>query len=64
MINTHNLLSPVFLNFTIDVMTILMNIYVQRILTTESPLKMMKNAFYFTTKALSFLKIFKLCLDF
>ena len=48
MINTHNLLSPVFLNFTIDVMTILMNIYVQKTLTTESPLKMMKNAFYFT----------------
>ena len=26
---------------------------------TESPLKMMKNAFYFTSKALSVLKIFK-----
>ena len=28
--------------------------------TTESPLKMMKNAFYFTSKALFVLKIFKL----
>ena len=29
------------------------------ILATESPLKMMKNAFYFTLKALFVLKIFK-----
>ena len=28
-------------------------------LAAESPLKMMKNAFYFTSKALSVLKIFK-----
>ena len=28
-------------------------------LATESPLKMMKNAFYFTTKVLFILKIFK-----
>ena len=28
-------------------------------LATESPLKMMKNAFYFTSKALFVLKIFK-----
>ena len=28
-------------------------------LATESPLKIMKNAFYFTSKALSVLKIFK-----
>ena len=27
---------------------------------TESPLKMMKNAFYFTSKAFSVFKIFKL----
>ena len=31
-----------------------------QILATESPLKMMKNAFYFTPKALFVLKIFKL----
>ena len=33
-------------------------------LATESPFKMIKNAFYFTSKALLVLKIFKLCLDF
>ena len=32
--------------------------------TTESPLKMMKNAFYFTLKALFVLKILSFCLDF
>ena len=32
----------------------------ETILATESPLKVMKNAFYFTLKALSVLKIFKL----
>ena len=32
--------------------------------TTESPLKMIKNTFYFTSKALFVLKIFKFCLDF
>ena len=31
----------------------------RRFLATESPLKMMKNAFYFTSKALFALKIFK-----
>ena len=31
----------------------------RQFLTTESPLKMMKSAFYFTSKALSVLKIFK-----
>ena len=31
----------------------------RRFLATESPLKMMKNAFYFTSKALFVLKIFK-----
>ena len=31
----------------------------RQFLTTESPSKMMKNAFYFTSKALSVLKIFK-----
>ena len=31
----------------------------RQILTTESPLKMMKNAFYFTSKAFFVLKIFK-----
>ena len=31
----------------------------RRFLATESPLKMMKNAFYFTVKALSVLKILK-----
>ena len=30
----------------------------------ESPLKMMKNAFYFTSKALFVLKVFQFCLDF
>ena len=30
----------------------------------ESPLKMMKNAFYFTLKVLFALKLFKFCLDF
>ena len=33
-------------------------------LAAVSPLKMMKNAFYFTSKALFVLKIFKFCLDF
>ena len=32
-----------------------------RLLVTESPLKMMKNVFYFTSKALFVLKIFKFC---
>ena len=32
----------------------------RQFLATESPLKMMKNAFYFTSKALFVLKIFKL----
>ena len=31
----------------------------KQFLATESPLKMMKNAFYFTSKALFVLKIFK-----
>ena len=31
----------------------------RQFLPTESPLKMMKNAFYFTSKALFVLKIFK-----
>ena len=31
----------------------------RQFLTTESPLKMIKSAFYFTSKALSVLKIFK-----
>ena len=31
----------------------------RQFLTTESPLKMMKNAFYFNLKALFVLKIFK-----
>ena len=31
----------------------------KQFLATESPLKMMKNAFYFTANALSILKIFK-----
>ena len=31
----------------------------RQFLTTASPLKMMKSAFYFTSKALSLLKIFK-----
>ena len=33
---------------------------VRQFLATESPLKMMKNAFYFTLKAVLVLKIFKL----
>ena len=36
----------------------------RQFLATESPLKMMKNAFYFTSKALFVLKIFKFCLEF
>ena len=32
----------------------------RQFLTTEAPLKIMKNAFYFTLKALFVLKIFKL----
>ena len=31
----------------------------RQLLATESPLKMMKNGFYFTSKALFVLKIFK-----
>ena len=33
-------------------------------MATESPLKMMKNAFYFTSKAVSVLNTFSFCLDF
>ena len=36
----------------------------RQLLATESPLKMMKNAFYFTSKALFVLKILSFCLDF
>ena len=36
----------------------------RQFLVTESPLNMMKNAFYFTSKALFVLKIFKFCIDF
>ena len=36
----------------------------RQFLAIESPLKMMENAFYFTAKALSVLKIFKFCLEF
>ena len=32
----------------------------RQFLATESPLKMIKNAFYFTSKAFSILKIFKI----
>ena len=31
----------------------------RQVLATESPLKMMKNALYFTLKALSVVKVFK-----
>ena len=37
---------------------------VRQFLTTERPLKLMKNVFYFTSKALSVLKILSFCLDF
>ena len=33
--------------------------YLRKFLATESPLKVMKNAFYFSLKALFALKIFK-----
>ena len=33
--------------------------YLRQFLTTKSPLKMMKNAFYFTSKALFVLKMFQ-----
>ena len=36
----------------------------RQFLATESPFTMMKNAFYFTSKAFFQLKIFKFCLDF
>ena len=36
----------------------------RQFLATERRLKMIKNAFYFTSKALFVLKIFKFCLDF
>ena len=35
----------------------------RQFLATEKPLKMMKNAFYFTLKALFVLKIFRFCLE-
>ena len=35
-----------------------------KLLTTESPFKMMKNAFYFILIALFILKIFRYCLGF
>ena len=37
---------------------------VRKFLAAESPLKLMKNAFYITLKALFVLKIFKFCRDF
>ena len=36
----------------------------RQFLTTGSPLKMMKNAFYFMLKARSILKVFTFCRDF
>ena len=36
----------------------------RRFLATESPLKMIKNTFYFTSKALSFARYLSFCLDF
>ena len=36
----------------------------KQFLATESPLKMMKNAFYFTSEALFILKSLNFCLDF
>ena len=36
----------------------------RQFLATESPLKMMKNDFYFTSKALFVHKILKFCFDF
>ena len=36
----------------------------RQFLATESPLKMTKNAFYFTSKALSFSRYLSFCLDF
>ena len=36
----------------------------RQFLAAESPLKMMKNAFYFTLKALSFSRYLSFCLDF
>ena len=36
----------------------------RQFLATDSPLKMMKNAFYFILKVLFILKIFEFCLDF
>ena len=46
-----------FANFTSNIKSALLGL---RLLAIESPLKMMKDAFYFTTKALFVLKIFKL----
>ena len=45
------------INFEIDLRGALSDL--RRFLATERPLKMMKNAFYFTSKAFSVLKIFK-----
>ena len=36
----------------------------RQFLATESPLKMMKNAFYFTSKRFSFSRYLTFCLDF
>ena len=36
----------------------------RQFLATENALKMMKNAFYFTSKAIFILKTFNFCLDF
>ena len=45
------------INFETDLRGALSDL--RRFLATERPLKMMKNAFYFTSKAFSVLKIFK-----
>ena len=48
------------LSFNVRCMEVMMTIkLIIRSKTTETPLKMMKNAFYFTLKALFVLKIFK-----
>ena len=48
------------LSFNVRCMEVMMTIkLIIRSKTTETPLKMMENAFYFTLKALFVLKIFK-----
>ena len=56
-INSHNLLNPLFCYFKVGLSV---SKRISIVCLIESPLKMMKNAFYFILKVLFVLKIFKI----